>query len=114
MHAEAGFTGTTFAEPAADVHADQVTPAGLCLEAGAPGSIREDAYEASDSLGTLHFSHWVPFEHNHLAFFTVYDGDFKKYIHDFAEKTATMFNALFKHVQGAPPTPVEEERRRFL
>ena len=76
-------------------------------------SIRDESYAASTAIGTLHLAHFVPFEHNHLAFFTVYDGDFKKSIHDFAEKTATMFNALFKHVQGAPPTPVEKNADAF-
>ena len=42
--------------------------------------------QASDAVGTLHFSHWVPFEDNHLGFFTIYDGDFEKYIQDFAER----------------------------
>ena len=77
-------------------------------------SIREDAYEASDSLGTLHFSHWVPFDHNHLGFFTIYDGDFDKYIQDFADKTSFVFDAVFPHVAGAPPTPVAKNAHAFL
>ena len=76
-------------------------------------SIREDAYEASDSLGTLHFSHWVPFEHNHLGFFTIYDGDFDKYIQDFAEKTSFVFDAVFPHVTGGPQTPVAKNAQAF-
>jgi hypothetical protein len=76
-------------------------------------SLREDSYAASDSLGTLHVAHFVGFGHNHLGFFTVYDGDFEKYIQDFAEKTATMFNTLFKHIDGAPPTPVEKNAHAF-
>ena len=77
-------------------------------------SVRDDAYAASDSLGTLHVAHFVPFEHNHLGFFTVYDGDIEKYIQDFAEKTAFIFDALFKHVDGAPPTPVAKNAQRVL
>ena len=76
-------------------------------------SIRDDAYAASDSLGTLHFSHWVPFEHNHLGFFTIYDGDFDKYIQDFADKTSFVFDAVFPHVEGAPPTPVAKNAQAF-
>ena len=71
------------------------------------------AYEASDSLGTLHVAHWVPFEHNHLGFFTIFDGDFEKYIQDFAEKTAFVFDAVFQHVEGAPPTPVAKNAHAF-
>ena len=39
-------------------------------------------------IGTLHVAHWVPFEHNHMGFFTVYDGDMEKYFQDFADKTS--------------------------
>ena len=74
-------------------------------------SIREDAYEASDSLGTLHFSHWVPFEHNHLGFFTIFDGDFEKYIQDFADKTSFVFDAVFPHVERRAANPGRKERR---
>ena len=76
-------------------------------------SIRDDSYEASDALGTLHFAHWVPFEDNHIAFFTIYDGDFAKYIQDFAEKTSSLFDAVFPHVDDAPPTPVAKNAQAF-
>ena len=55
----------------------------------------------------------MPFEHNHIGFFTVYDGDIEKYFQDFAEKTSTVFDALFPHVVGAPPTPVAKNAQAF-
>jgi hypothetical protein len=76
-------------------------------------SIKDEGKEASDSLGTLHFSHWVPFEHNHLGFFTIYDGDWDKYLQDFAEKTSVVFDTVFPHVDGAPPTPVAKNAQAF-
>ena len=76
-------------------------------------SIKDEGKEASDALGTLHFSDWVPFEHNHLGFFTIFDGDFAKYIQDFAEKTSMVFDAVFPHVDGAPPTPVAKNAQAF-
>ena len=76
-------------------------------------SIRDDSYEASDSLGTLHFAHWVPFEDNHLAFFTIYDGDFAKYIQDLAEKTSALLMLSFHHIDDAPPTPVAKNAQAF-
>ena len=75
--------------------------------------VGEKGHEASDSLGTLHFAHWVPFERNHLGFFTIYDGSFEKYIQDFAEKTSFVFDALFPHVDGGPPTPVAKNAQAF-
>ena len=74
----------------------------------------EKAYKASDSLGTLHVAHFVPFENNHVGFFTVYDGSFEKYIQDFADKTSFTFDTLFPNVIGGPPTPVEKNAQAFL
>ena len=75
--------------------------------------IGDEGHEASDSVGTLHFAHWVPFENNHLGFFTIFDGDFAKYIQDFADKTSFVFDTLFPHVDGAPPTPVAKNAQAF-
>ena len=77
-------------------------------------AIRDEVYEATASVGTLHFSDWVLFEDNHLGFFTIYDGDFEKYIQDFAEKTSLAFNTIFPHVVGAPPTPVKRTPTRSM
>ena len=86
---------------------------GLCVEAGRGGPFGDEGHEASDAVGTLHFSDWVPFENNHLGFFTIFDGDFEKYIQDFAEKTSFAFDAIFPHVVGAPPTPVAKNAQAF-
>ena len=109
---EAGFTGNTAQSPLLTYMSIKSRLQGFALKLAAR-SIRDDAYEASDSLGTLHFSHWVPFEHNHLGFFTIYDGAFDKYIQDFAEKTSFVFDAVFPHVEGAPPTPVAKNAQAF-
>ena len=109
----AGFTGNTSQSPLADIHDHQVTSARLCLEAGREVHSETRAHEASDAIGTLHVAHWVPFEHNHLGFFTIFDGDFAKYIQDFADKTSFVFDALFPHVDGAPPTPVAKNAQAF-
>ena len=75
--------------------------------------IGEKGHEASDSVGTLHFSDFVPFEHNHVGFFTIYDGDMEKYFQDFTDKVAFVFDKLFPHVVGAPPTPVAKNSQAF-
>ena len=55
----------------------------------------------------------MPFDSNHLGFFTIFDGDFAKYIQDFADKTSFVFDAVFPHVDGAPPTPVAKNANAF-
>ncbi len=113
MRAGGGFYGQYLAGHLADIHVLQVTSAGLCLEAGRGALLDEKAQKASDSLGTLHVAHFVPFEHNHVGFFTIFDGDMEKYFQDFADKTSFTFNTLFPHVEGAPPTPVEKNAQAF-
>ena len=112
MRACGGLHGQYVAGHLADVHVHQVTCARFCLEVEAE-AIRRRAYEATDAVGTLHFSHWVLFENNHLGFFTIFDGDFAKYIQDFAEKTSFAFDTIFPHIVGAPPTPVAKNAQAF-
>ncbi len=87
---------------------------GFVLKLVGPALMGEKGHKASDAIGTLHVAHFVPFENNHLGFFTVYDGSVEKYFQDFAEKTSFTFNTLFPNVVGAPPTPVEKNAQAFL
>ena len=75
--------------------------------------VGEKGHEGSDAIGTLHVAHFVPFENNHLGFFTIFDGDMEKYFQDFADKNALIFDTLFPHVVGAPPTPVAQNAQAF-
>ena len=76
--------------------------------------VGEKGHTASDSIGTLHVAHFVPFENNHVGFFTVYDGSVEKYFQDFADKTSFTFDTLFPNITGAPPTPVAKNAPAFL
>ena len=108
----AGFTGHTSQRPLLTYMSIKSRLQGFALKLVAR-SVRDEGHEGSDSVGTLHFAHLVPFEHNHLGFFTVFDGSIEKYFQDFAEKTSSVFDALFPHVQGAPPTPVAKNAEAF-
>ena len=101
--------------PLADIHgpSSHVCKAFALKLVGAALLERRDI-KRLDSVGTLHFSHWVPFENNHIGFFTIFDGDFAKYIQDFADKTTFVFDTLFPHVIGAPPTPVAKNAQAFI
>ena len=109
----AGFTGNTSQGTLLIYMSFKSRLQGFVLKLVAGSLLDEKARKASDSLGTLHVAHFVPFERNHVGFFTVYDGDFEQYIQDFADKTSFTFNTLFPHVEGAPPTPVEKNARAF-
>ena len=109
----AGFTGNTSQGALLTYMSIKSRVQAFAMKLLAPHMIGKKGHEASDSIGTLHFSHWVPFENNYLGFFTIYDGDFEKYIQDFADKTSFVFDALFPHVPGAPPTPVAKNAQAF-
>jgi hypothetical protein len=70
--------------------------------------------EGADSVGTLHFAHFVPLADTHLGFFTIFDGTFEKYIGDFTEKIGPVFDLMFKYVSDPPPTPVAKNAKAFL
>ena len=109
----AGFTGTVSQSPLLAYMAIKSRLQAFALKLVGKAMVGEKGHKASDSIGTLHFSHWVPFENNHIGFFTIFDGSFEKYIQDFAEKTSFVFDAVFPHVIGAPPTPVAKNARSF-
>ncbi len=70
--------------------------------------------EGANSIGTLHFAHFVPLADTHLGFFTIFDGTFEKYIGDFTEKIGPVFDLMFKYVSDPPPTPVAKHAKAFL
>ncbi|MES2460393.1 MAG: hypothetical protein V4671_07405 [Armatimonadota bacterium] len=69
---------------------------------------------ALNRVATVHFARFVFLENNtKLAIITTYDGDFDTYINDFIEQIADVFNALFTHMEDAPPLPVQTYRKEF-
>ena len=109
----AGFTGNTSQSPLLTYMAFKSRVQGFVLKLVGPALIGEKGHKASDAIGTLHLAHFVPFENNHIGFFTIFDGDFEKYIQDFADKTSFAFDAIFPHIVGAPPTPVAKNAQAF-
>ena len=109
----AGFAGNTAQGTLLTYMSFKSRVQGFAVKLLAPAMVGKKTDEAADSLGTLHFLGWVAFEKNHLGFFTIYDGDFAKYIQDFAEKTSAAFDAAFPHIDGAPPTPVAKNAQAF-
>ena len=110
----AGFTGNTPHGTLLTYMAIKSRLQGFVLKLVGPALVGEKGHKGADAIGTLHVAHWVPFENNHLGFFTIFDGSMEKYIQDFAEKTSFTFDTLFPHVVGGPPTPVAKNAQAFL
>ena len=109
----AGFTGATSQGTLLTYMAFKSRVQGFVVKLVAGALVGEKSDKASDSIGTLHVAHFVPFEHNHIGFFTVFDGDMEKYFQDFADKGSYIFDTLFPHIIGAPPTPVAKNAQAF-
>ena len=76
-------------------------------------AIEDEGHEGSDSIGTLHVAHWVPFENNHWGSSRSSTVTFEKYIQDFAEKNSLVFDSVFPHVVGGAANPGSKERQAF-
>jgi hypothetical protein len=110
----AGFTGNTSQSTLLTYMTFNSRLQGFVMKLVGRALVGEKGHKASDCIGTLHVAHFVPFENNHLGFFTVYDGSTEKYFQDFADKTSFVFDSLFAHIVGAPPTPVAKNAQAFL
>jgi hypothetical protein len=66
--------------------------------------------EARNAIDAVHFARFVELrDHNHLGYFTVFDGDFRTYFTDLINDIGPIFDALLKHVVDGPPVPCESE-----
>ena len=110
----AGFTGNTQQSPWTIYAPLKSGLKAFILEKVVLKAIEGKGKEGSDIVGTLHFDYYVPFENHHLGFFTIYDGSFEQYIQDFADKLGPTFDAGFKFISGAPPSPVAKNAKAFL
>ena len=109
----AGFTGNASQGTLLTYMAFKSRLQAFAVKLVAEALVGEKGHRASDEIGTLHVAHFVPFENNHVGFFTVFDGDMEKYFQDFADKDSYVFDLLFPRVEGAPPTPVAKNARAF-
>ena len=92
MRACGGLYRQDTAESLADNMAFKSRLRAFALKLVGEALFHEKGKEALNSVGTVHFSDWVPFDNDHMGFFTIYDGDFKQYIQDFADKSSVVFD----------------------
>lgn len=69
---------------------------------------------ALNDLSTVHFARFVFLSERQLAVITTYDGSFERYIDAFINKIGNVFDMLLKHMEDAPPLPVDTHREEFL
>jgi hypothetical protein len=69
---------------------------------------------ALDGLAIVHYARFVLFDDDtRLAVITTYDGTFDNYLNEFVNHLGDVFNELLKHMEGAPPLPIQSNRKEF-
>ena len=109
-----GLYGQYLAEPLADILAFKSRLQAFALKLVGKALVGEKGHEGSDAIGTLHFAHCVPFENNHIGFFTIFDGDLAKYIQDFADKDLVRFRYPLSTCHWRAANPSRKERPGVL
>jgi hypothetical protein len=73
-----------------------------------------ELFRANDTIGTVHYSRLAVLSERTLLFLGDFDGEFEKLMVDFARLAGPVFDAIFRHVDGSPPTPVAANVDAFV
>jgi len=71
-------------------------------------------FKAEDSLGTIHYSRFTVLSDRTLLFLGDFDGEFTQLMGDLAKASGPVFDAIFQHVVGPPPSPVADHVDAFV
>ena len=63
-------------------------------------------YRAADTIGTIHYARFTVLSERTLLFLGDFDGEFSQLMTDLAKLAGPIFDAVFAHVDGPPPTLV--------
>ena len=73
-----------------------------------------DFAKTQDQLGTVHFSRFMVKGDEKLLFLSDIDGAVDKHIDRLVENAGPVFDAIFKHVDDPPATPVAGNPQRVI
>jgi hypothetical protein len=71
-------------------------------------------FEASDDIGTIHYSRFTVLSEKTLLFLGDFDGEFSQLMNGLAKKAGPVFDAIFEYVEGPPATPVADHPDAFV
>src|SRR5271169_6280440 len=71
-------------------------------------------FKAEDAIGTIHYSRFAQLSEKTLLFLGDFDGEFGDLMADFAKSAGPVFDVIFLHVDGPPPTPVANNVDAFV
>jgi hypothetical protein len=73
-----------------------------------------DLFRANDTIGSIHYSRFTVLSEKTLLFLGDFDGEFGQLMADLAKHAGPVFDAIFQHVNDAPPTPVASNVDAFV
>ena len=73
-----------------------------------------DFAKVQDDLGTVHFSRFMVEGDEKLLFLSDIDGEVDQHIERLVERAGPVFDAIFKHVDDPPATPVADDPQRAV
>jgi hypothetical protein len=71
-------------------------------------------FAAEDAIGTIHYSRFTVLSDKTFLFLGDFDGEFSVLMADLATHAGPVFDAIFQHVEGPPPTPVADNASAFV
>ena len=71
-------------------------------------------FQASETIGTIHYSRFTVLSERTLLFLGDFDGEFTELMTAFAKLAGPVFDAIFRHVDGPPSMPVTENADAFV
>lgn len=71
-------------------------------------------FQAADTIGTIHYSRFAVLSEKTLLFLADFDGEFTQVMAELAKHAGSVFDAIFRHVDDPPPTPVAANADTFV
>ena len=69
---------------------------------------------ALNKLAIVHYARLVLFDDDtRMAIITTFDGTLDNYLNEFVNQLGDIFNELLKHMEDAPPLPIQSNRKEF-
>jgi hypothetical protein len=71
-------------------------------------------FQATDAIGRVHYSRFTVLSEKTLLFLGDFDGEFAQLMADLARFAGPVFDAIFRHTENPPPTPVAANVDAFV
>jgi hypothetical protein len=73
-----------------------------------------ELFKAEDAIGTVHYSRFTVLSDKTFLFLADFDGEFGELILNLADHAGPTFDAILRHIDNPPPTPVADKAEAFV